>query len=92
VDAPNASDPTGPIQGKAIGPIRPGLYPDFVGADLASSLSVLNDNGMNFVIIEVHSDSVPQGLVINQKPGPGANASEDSAITLTVSKGSASSQ
>ena len=92
VEAPNASNPTGPIQGKAIGPIRPGLYPDFILADLPSAFSVLFENDMNFVIIEVYSDSVPEGLVINQKPGPGAEAGEDSAITLTVSKGTASSQ
>jgi hypothetical protein len=92
VQAPPSSNSSVPVQGKAIGPIRPGVYPDFVGADLASSLSVLNDNQMNFVIIEVYSDSVPAGLVINQKPGPGSEASEDSAITLTVSKGAAASQ
>ena len=56
VDAPASSNPTGPIQGKAIGPIRPGVYPDFVGADLASAVSVLYDNQMNFVIVEVYSE------------------------------------
>ncbi len=92
VDAPSSSNPTGPIQGKAIGPIRPGVYPDFIGADLASAVSVLYDNQMNFVIVEVYSDDTPEGLVISQKPSAGSKAAEDTAITLTVSKGSASSQ
>ncbi len=92
VDAPSSSNPTGPIQGQAIGPIRPGVYPDFIGADLASAVSVLYDNQMNFVIVEVYSDDTPEGLVISQKPSAGSKADEDTAITLTVSKGSASSQ
>ena len=92
VDAPASSNATGPIQGKAIGPIRPGVYPDFVGADLPSAVSILYDNQMNFVIVEVYSDDTPEGLVISQKPDAGSKADEETAITLTVSKGSASSQ
>jgi cytoskeletal protein RodZ len=92
VDAPPSSNPTGPIQGKAISPIRPGLYPDFVGADLPSSLSVLYENQMNFVIVAVYNNDTPEGLVISQKPAEGAKANDDTAITLTVSKGAASSQ
>ena len=92
VDAPASNGSTGPVQGKAIGPIRPGLYPDFIGADLASAVSVLYDNQMNFVIVEVYSAETPEGLVISQKPDPGARVADDTAITLTVSKGAASSQ
>lgn len=92
VDAPTSNGSTGPVQGKAIGPIRPGLYPDFIGADLASAVSVLYDNQMNFVIVEVYSAETPEGLVISQKPDPGARVSDDTAITLTVSKGAAASQ
>lgn len=92
VDAPPSGGSTGPVQGKAIGPIRPGVYPDFVGADLPSAVSVLYDNQMNFVIVEVYSADTPEGLVIGQKPAPGAGADDDTAITLTVSKGAASSQ
>jgi transcriptional regulator with XRE-family HTH domain len=92
VEAPPSGGSSGPVQGKAISPIRPGLYPDFVGADLASAISVLYDNGMNFVIVEVYSSDVPEGLVISQNPEAGSKADEDSAITLTVSKGAAASQ
>ena len=92
VEAPASGGSASPVQGRAISPIRPGLYPDFVGADLASAISVLYDNGMNFVIVEVHSPDVPAGLVISQNPAPGSKADDDTAITLTVSKGAASSQ
>ena len=74
------------IQGKAIGTMRPGQYPDFVGADLASSLSVLYDNGLNFLIIAVRTSDTPPGLVMSQSPGPGASADANSAITLVVSR------
>jgi cytoskeletal protein RodZ len=90
VEAPASDGSSSPVQGRAISPIRPGLYPDFVGADLASAISVLYDNGMNFVIVEVYSSDVPQGLVISQNPAPGSKSDEDTAITLTVSKGPAS--
>jgi hypothetical protein len=85
VQAPPVSN-LAPVQGKAIGPMRPGQYPDFVGADLASSLSVLYDNGLNFLIIGVVSAETPPGLVMSQSPGPGAEADETSAITLVVSR------
>jgi transcriptional regulator with XRE-family HTH domain len=86
VQAPPISNLSGPIQGKAIGPMRPGQYPDFVGADLPSSLSLLNDNSLNFIIIAVRTDETPPGLVMSQSPGPGAKADENSAITLVVSR------
>jgi transcriptional regulator with XRE-family HTH domain len=87
VQAPPVTNSAGPATGKAIAPIRPGQYPDFVGADLVSSLAVLRDNDMNYVIIQVNSDSVPAGLVISQSPAAGGSASDGSAITLVVSRG-----
>jgi hypothetical protein len=86
VQAPPVSNLSGPIQGKAIGPMRPGQYPDFVGADLASSLSVLYDNGLNFLIIAVRTDETPPGLIMSQSPAPGGKADDNSAITLVVSR------
>jgi hypothetical protein len=86
VQAPMSSA-NAPVQGKAIGPIRPGQFPDFVGADVASSMAVLRDNQMNFVIIEYANRSVPKGIVIGQSPEGGSKASTDSTITLHVSLG-----
>jgi beta-lactam-binding protein with PASTA domain len=80
------SNLSGPIQGKAIGTMRPGQYPDFVGADLPSTLSVLYDNGLNFLIVAVRTADTPAGLVMSQSPGPGAKADDNTAITLVVSR------
>ena len=87
VQAPPVTNTGGPVQGKAISPIRPGQYPDFVGADLVSSLAVLRDNDMRYVIMEVFHDSVAKGLVISQSPSAGGAAGANSAITLVVSRG-----
>src|SRR5206468_3658487 len=49
-------------QGKVIGPVRPGLFPDFVGADKPSAEQVLRDNEMSYIIVESVNKSVPKGL------------------------------
>jgi cytoskeletal protein RodZ len=80
------TNPNAPAQGKTIGPIRPGQFPDFVGADLASSLAVLGDNQMSYVIIEVPNQTA-KGIVLSQTPSAGARADGDATVTLVVSSG-----
>jgi hypothetical protein len=87
VQAPPSTNSTGPVQGKAITPIQPGQFPDFVGADLVSTLAVLRENQMNYVIIEVADRETPRGLVMSQSPRAGSRAGADSAITIVVSAG-----
>jgi hypothetical protein len=82
-----ATNGSAPAQGKPIGPIRAGQFPDFVGADMASSLAVLRDNQLNYVIIETASAATPKGIVISQTPPAGARAEGAAAVTLVVSKG-----
>ena len=86
VQAPPVSQ-AGTAQGKTIGPIRPGQFPDFVGADLASSLAVLRDNQLNYVVGEVQNRATPRGIVTSQSPGAGAKADGSATITLYVSAG-----
>ena len=87
VQAPPAAQQAAPVQGKAIAPIRPGEYPDFVGADLPSAQAVCRENQMNCVIVQLFDRSVPRDIVIRQTPGPGSKSGPDSSITLYVSKG-----
>jgi hypothetical protein len=89
VQAPPVTSAGGPAQGEPIGPIRPGEYPDFVGADLASALAVLTDNQMAYVIVEVTNAQTPEGLVISQSPDEGSSAGPNDSITLVVSAGAA---
>jgi hypothetical protein len=87
VQAPTAAGNDTPVQGKPIGAIRPGVFPDFVGADLAATLAVLRDNQLNYVIIEFANRTTPKGIVISQTPSAGSKASNDKAITIYVSAG-----
>jgi cytoskeletal protein RodZ len=87
VQAPQAVAPPPAAQGKAISPIRPGQYPDFVSADLPSAQAVLRENQMVYLIIETADRNVPRGIVIRQTPPPGSKSSPDSTITLYVSSG-----
>ncbi len=84
---PPATTNAAPVQGKPIAPIRPGFLPDFVGADVPSTLAVLRDSQLNYVVIEVANKATPKGLVISQSPGAGSKASPETAVTLMVSRG-----
>jgi transcriptional regulator with XRE-family HTH domain len=90
VQAPPATTGDAPVQGKTIAPARPGEYPNFVGADLPSAMTVLRDNDMNYFIIQVYSDTVPKDIIISQSPAAGGKASSDSAVYLISSRGPAS--
>ena len=74
-------------QGKVIGPVRPGVFPDFVGADKPSAEAVLRDNDISYIIVESVNKNVAKGLVISQAPAAGAKAAAGATITLYVSAG-----
>lgn len=92
VEAPPVTSAQAPTTGKAIAPTRPGQYPNFIGADLDSSMAVLHDNDMNYVVIQVYNDQVAKDIVISQSPEPGSDAGEDSALSLIVSRGPAGTE
>ena len=87
VEAPPVTSAAAPTQGKAIAPTRPGHYPDFIQADLASAMGVLRDNDINYLIIHVYNEQVPEDIVISQSPAPGDEAKAESAVYLIVSRG-----
>lgn len=87
VIAASSPVPQSAVPGKTIGPVRPGQFPDFVGADLASSLAVLRDNQMSYVIVEATNRTTPRGIVVSQSPSGGSKADDDSTVTLLVSAG-----
>src|SRR5262245_19176391 len=45
---PAAAQNNAPIQGRPIGPIRPGVLPDFMDSDIPSALTVLRDNQFSY--------------------------------------------
>ena len=61
--------------------------PDLRGSTLVDALRRINEEGLDCVIMQVYSKSVPVDVVINQSPSPGSEASADAVVTLTVSRG-----
>ena len=79
--------PTPQVQGNPIQPTAPGVVPDFGGAALDTSLAVLRDKGMRYVVIQVNNKDVPQGIVFDQSPAPNSQLGDNESVTLTVSRG-----
>ncbi|OKJ94868.1 Stk1 family PASTA domain-containing Ser/Thr kinase [Streptomyces sp. CB02400] len=63
--------------------------PDLDGYRLDKARELLKDEGLEpGMVTREFSDSVPQGSVISTEPGKGTKVRADSAVALTVSKGS----
>ena len=101
IEAPAAETPTAEVppaegtpaetlpaepQGRPIEPTEPGIVPDFDGAALDAALAVLQDKGMDYVLVEVENRDVPEGLVFDQSPSPGSELQDDESVTLVVSR------
>lgn len=82
-----AQQPTTTVPGKTIAQPSPGRLPDFVGADLPSSLALLSGNQMDYAIIGAASQTVPKGIVISQTPSAGSKSDAGTSVTLVVSSG-----
>ena len=67
---------------------QPVKMPDLRGSTLVDALHKIEDEGLDCVIMQVYSKSVPANVVISQSPSPGSKASADDVVTLTVSRGS----
>jgi cytoskeletal protein RodZ len=89
VQAPPVSEGTASAQGKSITPAQPGQYADFVGADLASAMTFLNDNDISYFVTQVYSDTVAKGIIMEQTPAAGSKVGTDSAIYIVASRGPA---
>jgi len=99
IEAPPAETPIGEVsptetlpaeqpQGRPIEPTEPDTVPDFDGAALDAALAVLQDKGMDYVLVEVDNRDVPEGLVFDQSPAPGSELQADESVTLVVSRAS----
>ena len=64
------------------------MAPDVTGQPLAKARTMITDEGLKVGDVSYeYSDSVEEGSVIKQDPGPGERVSSSSAIDLTVSRG-----
>jgi serine/threonine-protein kinase len=70
---------------------KPVPVPDVTNQPFLNARSALLGQGFTVARVDVQSDQ-PQGVVIQMDPQPGTNVDKGSKITLTVSKGPATTQ
>jgi serine/threonine-protein kinase len=61
--------------------------PGLVGLDRTAAARAATDAGLLMTIVERRTSEDPRGLVIEQRPGPGAFISEGDEIAVVVSRG-----
>ncbi len=79
--------PPSPTQAQPSTPaMEPGLVPDLEGQNALSAAVALDSAGIRFLVVQVESDDVPQGMVFGQTPAPGTAVEENTVVTLMVSR------
>jgi eukaryotic-like serine/threonine-protein kinase len=71
---------------------KPIQVPDVTGQPFANAKSALQGQGFSVARVEVQSDQYPQGVVVASDPPAGSSVAKGSKVTLSVSKGPASTQ
>jgi serine/threonine-protein kinase len=61
--------------------------PDVTGKPQAEAMKILSDAGFEVEVKREFHDSVPQGSVIRQDPGPDQQIQEGATVTIVVSRG-----
>lgn len=61
--------------------------PNVVASSMTGASEILNNHDLQQVISEVHSSTVPPGIVLSERPPAGSTVAKGSAITLVVSLG-----
>ncbi|MFN2594769.1 MAG: Stk1 family PASTA domain-containing Ser/Thr kinase, partial [Actinomycetota bacterium] len=61
--------------------------PNVVGKSQSDALALIDQAGLNGVVHEAPSDTVPKGDVISQDPSAGSPANEGDTVTIEVSTG-----
>ncbi|MDA0351383.1 MAG: helix-turn-helix domain-containing protein [Chloroflexi bacterium] len=75
-----------------IPPFDPGTTPDFVGADRATAIALIENLGLTVSIVESPSATARAGEVFQQAPEPGTLSSAGDVVTLVVSQGPPSAE
>ncbi len=71
---------------------KPIPVPDVTGQPYLNAKSALEGQGFVVKRVDVQSDSQAQGVVVTSDPPPGTESSKGATITLSVSKGPATTQ
>ena len=68
---------------------KPVQVPDVTGQPFANAKSALQGQGFTVARVDVQSDQYPKGVVVASDPPAGSNVAKGAKITLSVSKGPA---
>jgi serine/threonine-protein kinase len=71
---------------------KPVQVPDVAGQPFANAKSALQGQGFTVDRVDVQSDQYPKGVVVASDPPAGSSVAKGSKVTLSVSKGPASTQ
>ncbi len=71
---------------------KPVQVPDVTGQPFANAKSALQGQGFRVARVDVQSDQYPKGVVVASDPPPGSNVAKGAKVTLSVSKGPATTQ
>jgi serine/threonine-protein kinase len=71
---------------------KPVQVPDVTGQPFANAKSALQGQGFKVQRVEVQSDQYPKGVVVASDPPAGSSVSKGATVTLSVSKGPATTQ
>ncbi|MBR5359994.1 MAG: PASTA domain-containing protein, partial [Lachnospiraceae bacterium] len=66
--------------------------PEVIGMSFAEAVATLNKEGLEVEKVEVPSDTVQKGNVVDQLPAAGVVAERGSSVTLSISTGASSSK
>ncbi len=66
--------------------------PSVIGMSFAEAVATLNKEGLEVDKVEVPSDTVPKGNIVDQLPAEGVAVERGSSVTLSVSTGASTSK
>lgn len=59
---------------------------DLSGRNLDDAVSVIEDKGLNYVVVAIREPNVPKGWVVEQEPAPGTALAPGEVVTLIISR------
>ena len=76
-----------PASASSIPAFDSGTTPDFIGADRAIAIALIEGLGLELVVVESRHGTVPAGRVFQQAPTPGTLIAPGEEVTLVISLG-----
>ena len=83
----SGGDTAAPSTAGSVPPFDPGTAPNFIGTDRAVAIALIEDLGLEVVVVESPSATARAGSVFQQAPEPGVLIGTGDAVTLVISQG-----